>query len=186
MEDRMFIYKNKGTLQHRDLNVEYNEDGVFKELWYGSFTATWYIFKTRCDPCHLCTRLVLIQLPFLFWFQDLAGRSSPRHHQPIIDWAPSVLQRRWDQSDSLGGLPSHRHCGSGVKHRWSEAEAECLLPASGESQPMSIPCPKVRREQEMIPFILDSSLRAFSKQMKTGGEPAKCLHWGTTVLKTLQ
>lgn len=40
MEDRMFIYKNKGTLQHRDLNVEYNEDGVFKELWYGSFTAT--------------------------------------------------------------------------------------------------------------------------------------------------
>ncbi|CAO2605109.1 Apolipoprotein B-100, partial [Lemmus lemmus] len=33
MEDRMFIYKNKGTLQHRDLNVEYNEDGVFKGLW---------------------------------------------------------------------------------------------------------------------------------------------------------
>lgn len=33
MEDRMFIYKNKGTLQHRDLNVEYHEDGVFQGLW---------------------------------------------------------------------------------------------------------------------------------------------------------
>ncbi|MEJ1287271.1 apolipoprotein B [Cricetulus griseus] len=33
IEDHMFICKNKGTLQHRDFNVEYNEDGVFKGLW---------------------------------------------------------------------------------------------------------------------------------------------------------
>ncbi|XP_075840088.1 apolipoprotein B-100 [Microtus pennsylvanicus] len=33
MEGRMFIYKNKGTLQHRDFSVEYSEDGVFQGLW---------------------------------------------------------------------------------------------------------------------------------------------------------
>ncbi|KAL1783421.1 apolipoprotein B-100 [Sigmodon hispidus] len=33
IEDRMYIFKNKGTLQHRDFSVEYNEDGVFKGPW---------------------------------------------------------------------------------------------------------------------------------------------------------
>ncbi|CAH6786859.1 Apob [Phodopus roborovskii] len=33
IEDHMFICKNKGTLQHRDFKVEYNEDGIFKGFW---------------------------------------------------------------------------------------------------------------------------------------------------------
>ncbi|GAB1297285.1 Apolipoprotein B-100 [Apodemus speciosus] len=33
IEDDMFTYKIKGTLQHCDFNVKYNEDGLFKGLW---------------------------------------------------------------------------------------------------------------------------------------------------------
>ncbi|KAL6051515.1 hypothetical protein STEG23_011320 [Scotinomys teguina] len=33
IEDHMFICKNRGTLQHRDFNMEYNGSGAFKGLW---------------------------------------------------------------------------------------------------------------------------------------------------------
>lgn len=153
--------------------MEYNEDGLFKGLWYGSFTDIWYLFKTCCGVCHLWTPSIMT--PLLFCFQGLAGRGSPGHHQPSTDWLSSVLQRRQDKSVCLSSLLDHRHCGSGFEHRWPECGAECLLPPTGGSQLMSITCSEARRELEVMHFILDSPWEYAQNRWKTSGEPAQHL-----------
>ncbi|MCP6646028.1 hypothetical protein NL493_28165, partial [Klebsiella pneumoniae] len=53
IEDDMFIYKNKGTLKHRDFSVEYQEDGTFKGIWVWEGEANLDITSSALTVLHL-------------------------------------------------------------------------------------------------------------------------------------
>ncbi|XP_055481973.1 apolipoprotein B-100 [Psammomys obesus] len=53
IEDGLFICKYKGILQHRDFNVEYNEDGAFKGLWVWQGEARLDITSPALTELHL-------------------------------------------------------------------------------------------------------------------------------------
>lgn len=183
IENDKFIYKIKGTLQHCDFNVKYNEDGIFEGLWYESFTDIWCPFKT-CYGIGISGPLPLWPLCFSA-FRDLEGEAHLDITSPALtDFHLHYKEDKTSVSASAAS-PAIGTVGLDASTDGQSVKLNVYFhPQVGPS--MSITCSRGSRAPETTHFILDSLWELAQNRWKASGEPAKRLHWETTVLKTLQ
>ncbi|XP_028635227.1 apolipoprotein B-100 [Grammomys surdaster] len=132
IEDDMFIYKIKGTLQHCDFNVEYNEDGLFKGLWDWQGEAHLDITSPALTDFHLHykedkTSLSASAASSVIGTVGLDSSTDDQsvklnvyfHPQSSPDKKLSIFKTEWRNKESDGKMY--------IKINWEEEAASRLL-----------------------------------------------------------